>query len=251
MEVGKLSVEYRSSLGKANVRRLRTTGKIPAIVYGGANEPLPLSVDPTLLMKALDPQKKTNTVIKLQVTGAPGGDQELLVMVRDHQRDALKGHLTHADFIRVQLDKDVHAVIPIVLTGKPEGVKLGGILHQVIHRLEIACTPDKIPVKLEIDVSHLNMGEAIHVSDLKLGEGLKPLAAGGTSVCSVTAPKAEKVAEPTPEQVAAEAAAAAGAPAEGAKPGEAAAAGKPGEAAKAGAAAPAAAKGEKKGGKKE
>src|SRR5207249_4257963 len=99
---------------------------------------------------------------------------------------------------------------------------------------------DKIPVKIEVDISHLNMGDAIHVSDLKLAAGIKPLAAGGTSVCSVTAPKAEKVAEPTPEQVAAEAAAAAGAPAEGAKPGEAAAAAAAGKGG-----------GEKKGGKKE
>ena len=251
MEVGKLNAEFRS-VGKAHLRQVRAGGKIPAVVYGGGAQPIAIAVDPTHLMKALDPVKKTNTVIELTVAGLEA-PEKLTVMVRDHQRDIVRGHITHADFIRVQLDKDVHAVVPIVLVGKAEGVKLGGIMHQVIHRLEIACTPDKIPVKLEIDVSHLNMGEAIHVSDLKLAAGIKPLAAGGTSVCSVTAPKAEKVAEPTPEQAAADAAAAAAAPAEGGKPGEAAAAGKPGEAGKAGAAAPAAApaKGEKKGGKKE
>jgi large subunit ribosomal protein L25 len=247
MEVGKLSVEFRNGTGKTAARRLRVRGQIPAICYGGGADPLPVAVDPVLLQKALDPVKKTNTVIKLQVTGVPGGDQELTVMVRDHQRDALRGHLTHADFIRVQLDKDVHAVVPIVLIGKAEGVKLGGIMHQVIHRLEVACKPHLIPVKLEIDVTALNMGEAIHVRDLKLPEGVRALADGGTSVCSVTAPKAEKV-EAAPVEGAVPAEGAAGAPAEGAAAAPAGA--KPGAAAPA-AAAPAAgakpAKEEKKG----
>jgi large subunit ribosomal protein L25 len=243
MEVAKLSVEYRGGIGKSEARRLRASGKIPAICYGGDGAPLALAVDPKALVKALDPVKKTNTVLELTVEGAPDGAQKITVMVRDHQRDQLRGDLTHADFIRVQLDKDVHAVVPVVLIGKAEGVKLGGIMHQVIHRLEIACKPHLIPTKLEVDVSTLNMGEAIHVRDLKLGQGVRALADGGTSVCSVTAPKAEKV------EAAAEAAPAEGAAA--AAPAEGAAAAKPGAAAPAaaGAKAPAAKEGggEKKG----
>jgi large subunit ribosomal protein L25 len=195
MEVGKLNVEYRDGLGKTAVRRLRASGKIPAICYGGGGEPLPLAVDPSALLKSLDPVKKTNTVLKLSVAGAPGGEQVLTVMVRDYQKDAVRGDLTHADFIRVDVTKDVHATVPLVLTGKSEGVKLGGIMHQVTRSLEIACTPDKIPAKIEIDTSHLNMGDSIHVSDLKLAEGIRPLVDGSATICSVTAPKAEKAAE--------------------------------------------------------
>jgi len=231
MEVGKLSVEYRASVGKTSNRRLRTEGRIPAICYGVGAEPLSLSLDPLLLLKALDPVKKTNTVIELTVAGAPAGEQKLTVMLRDHQKDAMRGQITHADFIRVKLDQDVHAVIPVVLTGKAEGVKQGGMIHQVIHRLEIACRPHLIPAKLEVDVTALNLGDAIHVSDLKLGEGIRALTDAGTSVCSVTAPRAEKV--EAVEAVAAEGAAAApgaaGAPAAagaaGAKGAPAAAAG--------------------------
>ena len=213
MEVGKLSVEYREGTRKSLVRRLRATGKIPAVCYGQGAEPMTLTVDPTLLVRSLDPIKKTNTVIKMTVTGAPGGDQELTVMVREVQKDLLRGQLTHADFIRVSLDKEVHATIPIVLTGKPEGVKLGGILHQVIRNLSVMALPDKIPVKLEVDVTNLNMGDAIHVRDLKLGEGVRALIEGGTSVCSVTAPKAEKVETPVvAEGAVAEGAAAAAVP---------------------------------------
>jgi len=244
MEVGKLNAQYRGDTGKSAVRRLRAAGKIPAICYGQAKEPMPIAVDPTELIRSLDPVKKTNTVLTLSVAGAPDGDAALTVMVRDYQKDAIRGHLTHADFIRVDLTKPVHATVPIVLIGKAEGVKLGGIMHQVIRVLPISCTPDKIPVKLEVDVSSLGMNEAIHVSDLKLGEGVRPLADGGSTVCAVTAPKAEK--EPTPA-----AAAEGAAPAEGAAAGAPAAAGAAAPAAGAAGAAAPAAGGEKKGGGKE
>jgi len=212
MEVGKLNVDYRDSKRKTAARRLRSQGLIPGVCYGEGAEPLAITLDPKLLVKALDPAKKTNTVISLTVKGTPKGDETLTVMVRDYQKDPIKGHLVHADFIRVSLDQEVKATVPIVLTGKPAGVVAGGILHQVIRILEIAALPDKIPVKLEVDVTALNMGEAIHVRDLKLGQGVRPLVDGGTSVCSVTAPKAEKV--EVVEAVPAEGAAAA--PAEGA-----------------------------------
>jgi large subunit ribosomal protein L25 len=228
MEVGKLSVEFRAQTRKTASRRLRSAGKIPAICYGAGVDPLAITVDPILLVKALDPIKKTNTVIKMMVTGTPAGDQELMVMVRDVQKDVLRGNLTHADFIRVSLDKEVHAVIPVVLTGKAAGVKEGGILHQVIRQLQVAALPDKIPVKIEVDVTALNMGDAIHVRDLKLGEGVRPLVDGGTSVCSVTAPKAEKVEAVVVAEGAPAEGAAAAAPAEGkaAAPADAKAGGK-------------------------
>src|SRR5690242_14028376 len=108
MEVGKLNVEYRAETKKSSVRRLRASGKIPAVCYGAGVAPMTLAVDPTSLMRALDPQKRTNTVIKLNVTGGPDGNQEVMVMLRDWQKDAVRGDLTHADFIRVALDKEVH-----------------------------------------------------------------------------------------------------------------------------------------------
>jgi len=226
MEVGKLNAEYRNETGKQAVRRLRAAGKIPAICYGGTGEPLPLALDPSALLKSLDPVKKTNTVLSLTVAGGPPGSESVTVMVRDYQKDAIRGNVTHADFIRVDLTKPVHATVPIVLTGKSEGVKLGGIMHQVIRILAITCTPDKIPAKLEIDVTNLGMNEALHVRDVKLGEGVKAAVDGGSTICAVTAPKAEKEAAPAAEAAPAEGAAAA-APAAGGekKEGEKAAAG--------------------------
>jgi large subunit ribosomal protein L25 len=251
MEVGKLTVEYRKDLGKGSNRKLRSSGKIPGVCYGGEKAPMPLSIDPTLLVRALDPVKKGNTVLNLTVQNGPDGESSITVMVRDVQKDAVRGHLTHADFIRVSMDKDVHAVVPVVLTGKAEGIKDGGILHHNIRNLEIACRPDRIPAKIEVDVTPLKMGDAIHVSELKLGEGVRALAGATASVCSVTAPRAEKVETPVEAVPGAEGAApaAAGAAAPAAAGAAPAAGAKPAAGDKGAAAAPAAAKGggEKKG----
>lgn len=244
MEVGKLSVEYRPTTGKSVSRRLRKAGLVPAICYGAGADPLTLAVNPTQLLKALDPVKKMNTVIELTVDGAPAGAQTLTVMVRDYQRDVLRGDLTHADFVRVKLDQDVHAEVPVVLIGKAPGVKEGGLMHHGIHRLEIACRPHLIPAKIEVDISSLNMGDAIHVSDLKLGEGVRALADAKASVCSVTAPRAEKVEAEVAAVPGAEGAAAApgAAPAAAGAAAPAAAGGKAAAPAAAGAAKPAAEK---------
>jgi large subunit ribosomal protein L25 len=208
MEVGKLNVTQRMQHGSSVSKKLRQKGKIPGVVYGKGGDPILLTLDPTELLKSLDPEKRTNTVIALSIDGK----QTINVMLRDWQRDAIRGNVTHADFVRVDLTKDVHATVPIILIGRPEGVKLGGTLHQVVRQLDVACTPDKIPVKLEVNVDHLNMGEAIHVSDLKLAAGVKPLVDQGQTICTVTVPRVEKV-EVAPVEAAAEGAAA---PAEGA-----------------------------------
>src|SRR4051794_5123872 len=121
MEVGTLNAILRDGKGKSVTRKLRAEGKIPAICYGKDHEPIMLSIDPAALVKALDPDKRANTVIKLAVEGK-GKSESLTVMLRDWQRDALKGNVTHADFLQVSLDKDVHATVPLVIVGKSEGV---------------------------------------------------------------------------------------------------------------------------------
>lgn len=231
--VGQLDVTYRSQIGTSAVRKLRQKGLIPGICYGKGAEPMSIALDPKALKRALDPEKRTNTLITLKVSGDGVAPQQLTVMLRDWQEDALRGDVIHADFVRVRLDQEVHIAVPIVLTGKAEGVKLGGTLHQVYRTLAIACTPDKIPTKIEVSVDNLNMGDALHVRDLKLPPGVKAQLDSSTTICTVTAPKAEKTA--------AEAGAEGAAPAEGAAAAPAAGA----------AAAPAAAAGAKAGGKEE
>lgn len=190
MEAGKLNAEVRSSRGSSSNRKLRGGGKVPAVCYGAGEAPIALTIDPSELQKALDPVKGQNTLIHLNM-----GGKGVPVMLKDVQRDALRGNVTHVDFVRVRTDQAVRATVPIVITGKPEGVKSGGTLHQVYRTLTVQCTPDKIPARIEIEVSGLGLGQSIHVGDLKLEAGIQAAVPPTTTLCVVTAPKAEKAAE--------------------------------------------------------
>lgn len=234
MEVGKLNAQVRPNTGTGTATKLREKGQIPAICYGGGQDPITLQINPADLLKSLDPVKGRNTLLHLHIEGQA---KPTAVMLKDTQRDKLRGELIHADFLRVATDKAVRAVVPLSLTGKAAGVKDGGTLHQVYRTLVVSCVPGKIPTNIELDVSALGIGQAVHVSDMKLPEGVTATLAANTTLCVVTAPKAEKAeAAATGEAAAAtgEAAAAGGdkaasakTPAPAAKGGDKAAAAKP------------------------
>jgi large subunit ribosomal protein L25 len=238
MDFAKVNVEVRVAAKKGGARKVRSKGQIPGVLYGRKGEPLPVSFNEKELLSSLDKDKRRNTVLKLTVTqpgqsGKPGQAEEVTAMVRDAQINPLSRKLVHVDFLRVDLNEEVHVTVPLVLTGKAVGTTNGGNLHQSLYRLPVAAKPAAIPTKLEVDVTALDIGDALHVSDLKLGEGVRVLLDARDGIASVVAPKAEKVEE------------AAAAPVEGAVPAEGAAAAGGAAAPAAGAAAPAA------GGKKE
>jgi large subunit ribosomal protein L25 len=195
MEVGKLTVEFRKDQGKGAARRLRATGKVPGVCYGKGVEPLALALDPKALKRALDPQKRQNTVISMTVTGA-GADRVLTVMLKDYQYHAIRHDVEHVDLIAIDPSKDVRVSVPLVLVGKAKGIVDGGQLHTVLRELAIVCRPDLIPAKLEGDVSNLGMGDVLHVSDIKLPEGVKAAVAPTDAVASVVAPHEEKEVKP-------------------------------------------------------
>jgi len=230
MDFAKVNAEVRQETGKGFARRTRASGRVPAVLYGRREQPLSLSLDPLALVRSLDKERKRNTVFSLNVSNA-GKASEITAMIRDVQIDPLSRRITHVDFLRVSLDDEVKVNVPLVLTGTPAGVIDGGNLHHNVHYLPIAAKPDAIPTKIELDVSKLKIGEALHVSDLKLAAGMRALLEAKIGLASVVAPRADKEAE-----------AAAAAPAEGA----AAAAPAAGEAAKGKEGAPAAG-GDKKG----
>lgn len=192
MEVGKLNAQLRSTPGTSSATKLRMTGQIPAICYGGGKDPINLQLSPSELLKSLDPIKGRNTLLHLQVEGQ---GTPIAVMLKDTQRDKLRGELIHADFLRVATDKPVRAVVPLAVIGKAAGVKDGGTLHQVYRTVVVSCVPGKIPTNIELDVSSLGIGQSIHVRDLKLPEGVTVSLAANTTLCVVTIPKAEKSAE--------------------------------------------------------
>jgi large subunit ribosomal protein L25 len=239
MEFAKVNVDVRAAAKKGAARRVRSGGAVPGVLYGREREPIAVTFNEKELMSSLDKERRRNTVLKLTVRDA-GKSEEVTAMVRDAQINPLSRRLVHVDFLAVDLNTEVHVNVPLVLTGKAVGVTNGGNLHQSMHMVPVAAKPAAIPTKLEVDVSALEIGDALHVSDLKLGEGVRVVLDAKEAIASVVAPKAEKVEE------------AAAAPVEGAVPAEGAAAPAAGAApgAAAGAAAPAAGGKEEKGGGK-
>jgi len=236
MDFAKVDAEIRQQYGKGNARRTRAQGKVPAVLYGRKEQPLPLNVDPLALVRSMDKERRRNTVFSLAVSG-DGASGPVTAMIRDVQFDPISRKIIHVDFLRVSLEEEVRVTVPLVLKGTPVGVVNGGNLHHAVHELPIAARPAAIPLKIEIDVSGLNIGQAVHVSDLKLDTGVRALLDGKSSLASVVAPRAEKVEETAAAAPGTEGAAAA--PAEGAAaPAAGAAAGKK-EGEKGAAAAPA------------
>jgi len=238
MDFAKVNVEVRTATKKGGARKVRSKGQIPGVLYGRKGEPLAVSFNEKELMTSLDKERRRNTVLTLNVSqaGQGGTPEQVTAMVRDAQINPLSRRLIHVDFLRVDLDEEVEVTVPLVLTGKAVGTTNGGNLHQSMYRVTIAAKPAAIPTKLEVDVTPLDIGDALHVSDLKLGGGVRVLLDAREALASVVAPKAEKVEE------------AAAAPVEGAVPAEGAAAAAGGAAAPAAGAAAPAAGGKKEGG---
>ena len=232
MEFAKVSVEVRTAIGKGGSHKVRAAGKVPGVLYGQKIAPVAVTFEEKALLTSLDKERRRNTVFTLSVTqtGPNGKTEDVTAMVRDAQIDPISQRLIHVDFLRVDLDAEVTVTVPLVLTGKAIGTTNGGQLHQSTHVVPIAAKPAAIPTKIEVDVTGLDMGDALHVSDLKLGAGVRALLDPRDAIASVVAPKAEKVeAEAAPVEGAVPAEGAAGAPAAaGAAPAAGAAAAKEG-----------------------
>ena len=199
MATAQLSASTRDSVGKGAARTLRSAGQIPAVIYGHAREPLSLAIPAREVEKLLERVSAESTVIEL--TLASGVARTL---IREVQRHPFKKQILHIDFQELVAGEKVSVNVPIVLTGTPDGVRLsGGILSQVMSELSIRVDPVNIPRRVEADVTHVVIGHSLHVSDLKVPEGVEILDEPEATIAVVSAPKVE--AEPTPAPEAAEA----------------------------------------------
>jgi large subunit ribosomal protein L25 len=177
---------------KNHARRVRVSGKIPAVVYGAGLESVAVAVDPRVVTKILHSEAGHNTIFDLNVEGAP----LVKAMIVDWQHEPIKGKLLHIDFKRIAMDKTMTVSVPVQLTGIPAGVKnSGGILDQIMREVEIECLPGDIPDHIDIDVTGLELYGAIHVSDLPHSGKLKFLDDEHALVAHVTIIKEEVAAE--------------------------------------------------------
>ncbi|HKB60336.1 MAG TPA: 50S ribosomal protein L25/general stress protein Ctc [Gallionellaceae bacterium] len=201
----------REAQGTGASRRLRKTGRVPGIVYGG-KEPLLIDVDHNNLYYALRNEAFHASILELDM----GGKKEQ-VLLRDFQMHPFRQQVLHIDFQRVDPNKKIHMKVPLhfVNADVAPGVKLGGgVINHVLNELEIACLPADLPAAIEVDLSSLDLGHSIHVSDVKLPKGVEVAGHhhGGDAVATIQVPRGavEAAAEAVATETAAPAAAAAG-----------------------------------------
>jgi large subunit ribosomal protein L25 len=203
MERPVLSAKIREEVGKGGARKLRTKGLIPAIFYSPKSQSIPLVIDSKEFVKTLQTEAGENVLIDLNIRKGDQADRKV-VMVKEIQIDPLQGTTLHTDFYEVAMDEMVTVEVPIHLVGRPEGIKMGGILEQIRRVIQIQCLPGDIPKGIDVDVSSLKIGDSIHVQDLQV-EKAKILSDTNFTIVTVVPPVVEekKVVE---EEVVAEAA---------------------------------------------
>jgi large subunit ribosomal protein L25 len=192
--------ESRTGTGKNANRRLRSRGLIPGVLYTAGKEALAVQVSPGEIGTILKSAAGENTLFDLEIAG-----KRRKVILKQFQREPLRGKLLHADFYEVALDKRLEVKVHIELEGTPMGVKLqGGIVDFVTRELELECLPADIPEKIAVDISHLELGKHLRVSDIKFPEKVKVLTEPDVVVVHVVMPRAEEVvAEAAPAEAAA------------------------------------------------
>ncbi len=206
-----LTIQKRDGRGKNEARRLRASGRIPAVLYGAEKgKALEIAVDPKALLRILHSESGVNTLIGLEGVGEAGRDAR--VLVKEYQLDPIDHKLLHVDFYQVAMDKTITVTVPIVLKGEAKGVKQqGGIVDFVNREVEIEVLPGDIPENITLDVTELMLNQGIRVRDLHTEQAKwKPISDAEMMIVHVVTLKVEE------EAPAADAAAAAtpGAPAE-------------------------------------
>lgn len=180
----KLDVESREPEGSRSARRLRRTGRVPGVLYGGDVDPISFSVEARALRVAL---AGSGAVVDLSIDGAKATP----VVLKEAQRDPVRGETTHVDLLRVRLDKPIHAVVPLELTGVDDtpGVKEGGILEQLTRELNIEALPTAIPESIVHELGELQIGDTLVLEAIVVPDGVTLLDDPATTVASVSAPR--------------------------------------------------------------
>jgi large subunit ribosomal protein L25 len=195
-----VAAQSRTESGKNANRRLRGQGLIPGVLYGAKKETIPVAVSPKEIVSILRSASGENTLFDLDLGGS-----KRKVILKECQREPVKGQLLHADFYEVALDKAIEVKVHIEITGVPVGVKVqGGVLDFVTRELEVECLPTEIPDKIVVDVSELELGKHLRVSDLTIPPKVKVLTEADVVVVHVVVPRAEEVVAPVAEAAAAE-----------------------------------------------
>jgi large subunit ribosomal protein L25 len=183
-----IKAEKREGRGKNDSRRLRAEGKIPVVVYGGEGESVAAVATLSDLAAILRSDSGQNTVFSLDMSGEGTGD----VMFQDRQIDPLHGRLVHADLKRLKKGEKIEVTVSIHLVGEPIGVKEdGAMLEHQMREIKVLCEPANIPEFIEVNVADLNVGDAVHVSDISVPDTIEIHESPDALVASVSLVKEE------------------------------------------------------------
>jgi len=188
MERLSINAEKREVQGKGSARSLRREDMIPAVLYReGKAQSIKLARKE--LAKLINTISGEQVIVDLHFADG----EKKLALLKDYQVDPVSRELLHTDFFEVSLTETIRVTVHVVAVGEPVGVKRdAGLLQRALREVEIECLPDKIPGKIEIDISKLELGQSVHVSDLKFEEGIKVLTDPGDVIVTVIAPVAEE-----------------------------------------------------------
>lgn len=194
MEEILLEVEPREELGKGKVKDLRKAGFIPGVIYAEGKESKAIKVSSGQLLRLIHQHRIESVVINLKIKDdkKPKGRA---CLIKEIQYDPVKGDIRHIDFNEISLSKAIKVNVPVTAIGEPIGVKQeGGSLEHILWEIEVECLPTDIPKDIQVNVSQLKIGDAVHIKDITFPSNIKVLNAGEAIVLSVASPVKEEVA---------------------------------------------------------
>ncbi len=183
-----LAATVRSQTGKEVARKIRQNKQIPAVFYGPKTGTVNLAVNSGDMQSILKKASAESVIIGLNIASGEGRVRKATAMLKELQVDPIKGEYLHADFYEISMDEEITVDIPVNLVGEPVGVTKGGILQYIRREITVSCLPGKLMDQLDVDVSHLDMGDAVHIEDISLPEGVTTAQDGHLTVAVVAAP---------------------------------------------------------------
>lgn len=183
-----LEAELREPGSSNEARRIRTQGKVPAVLYGSGRDPQPITVESRKVIEILRSEQGQNSILNLAV---PGTKKTQTAMILEYQVDALTHRMLHADFVRIAMDEALEIDVPIELVGEARGVTIDhGVLDFIQRDVRVRCLPGDIPDNLKVDISDLSIGDVMQINGLEVPEGVEILDEMDKPIISIGAPRA-------------------------------------------------------------
>ncbi|WP_028840631.1 50S ribosomal protein L25/general stress protein Ctc [Thermodesulfobacterium hveragerdense] len=192
-----LSAVKRDKTGKECAKKLRKQGLIPAIVYGHNFDPVPISVKANELESILHKYKGETLLFNLEVQN--GENQKIQAILKDYQLHPVTDKIIHLDFVAIKEGETVSIDVPLEFVGRPVGLTKGGVIEIFMHDLTVECLPSNIPDKIQVEISNLDLGDVLHVKDIRVPEGVKVLDNPEDTVITIVAEGGEEEGASTEE----------------------------------------------------